>query len=141
MNRSFILFTAILFITLSAFTFRPADNSEWTQFHSFNGVDFYQKEVVKKTSDYEHAYVVFKYVNTTDQSVNINWKLNLWIGDHCRSCKLPSPSEYDMQLNLKPGESISGTIQDTDKMLRLFKKDLQNTKMQELSKFEFANMR
>ncbi|MGM0612758.1 MAG: hypothetical protein ACQESM_04520, partial [Bacteroidota bacterium] len=74
------------------------------------------------------------------KSITLNWKLNLWIGDHCRSCDLPKGSEYDMKLSLAPGESIAGTLNDNDKKLKLMNKDLTKDATKGLTKFEIEGL-
>lgn len=131
----------LLFLFLTSFTFKPTDQNEWVKFQTYKGVNFYQKKVVKETSRYKHAYILFKYENTGDQSVNLNWKLNIWHNDNCRSCSLPSPNEYEMSLSLKAGQTTTGKINDQDKMLKLFYKDLTNSENQQLTKIEFKKLR
>ncbi|MCF8218801.1 MAG: hypothetical protein K9I29_07135 [Bacteroidales bacterium] len=140
MLKKILIPALLVFIMLTAMTIRPTDNPSWTKFKEFNGVEFYQKKVVKETADYKHSYILFKYVNTTDKNITLKWKLNLWIGDHCRSCNLPKGSEYDMKLSLAPAESIVGTLNDHDKKLKLMNKDLTKDAAKGISKFELEGL-
>lgn len=135
---SIIAVLSLLFLT--AFTFKPTEQEKWTKFKTFKGVNFYQKKVIKETSYYKHAYILFKYENTSELPVDLSWKLNIWHNDNCRSCSLPSPNEYEMTLSLKEGETVTGNVNDQNKMLNLFLKDLKNSDRQQLTKIEFKKL-
>ncbi len=141
MKKYLFLSVILLSLIISAFEFKPATSDDWEKVNSFKGVDIFQKKAVKRGKDFAHEYILFRYENTTSQVVEISWKLNIWYGENCRSCKLPSPGEYDLNLNLKPGETITGTTDDTDKRLRLYSCNLKKDSSSKLTKIEFKNIR
>lgn len=140
MFKKIFIPSILAILVLTAMTIRPTDSTEWTKFKEHKGVEFYQKKVIKETDENKQSFILFKYVNTTDREVNLRWRLNIWIGDQCRSCDLPQGSEYDMELHLEAGETLAGTLEDDDKKLKLRNKILNKDSFRGISKFEFENL-
>ncbi len=141
MKKYLFLSVILMFLIISGFDFEPATGVNWEKVNSFKGVDVFQKKTVKQGKDFAHEYILFRYENTTNNVVEIKWKLNIWYGVHCRSCSLPSPGEYDLSIKLKPGETITGNVNDTDKRLRIYSRNLKKSSSSKLTKIEFKNIR
>lgn len=141
--RKAVFFTAIVIaISFIATSFtKPTDSGNWEKFKTFKGVDFYQKSLVVSGENFKHEYIVFKYVNTSSKQINLNWKLNIYYGDNCRSCNLQSPNEYEINLKLASNQTIVSSEKSEGFKHKIFVKDLNKQNQTQLSKFELSNLR
>lgn len=143
MKSKIIFFTFIIALFSITSAFKINSNSEtekWVLYKSINGVNIYSK--ISKCVAYgvNNTYLLFKYENTTNESKELSWRLDIWFGENCRSCNLPSPNEYEVTLNLNPKETKEGTCKYLDDKRFMIYKASENNKLQPLAKFEFSNL-
>ena len=117
------------------------NNTQWQLYAEKDGIAIYfkTKELHIESDGIHQEYYLLKFVNTSDKDLKINWKLDIWYNDVCRTCKLASPNEYELYLTLKKGESIEGNLSTPGKELKIFSSNL-NTKNSSLTKFELNNI-
>jgi hypothetical protein len=116
MKKSFIRTTALtaLILVFSSLLFSSQtyaqNNDDWKLVSSEKGVNIYSQKVIitPENPGPDIEFLVFKYHNTTAVSKKLRFKLDIWYGEHCRSCDLPTPNEYQIELLLKPGEILLG---------------------------------
>ncbi len=97
--------------------------NEWTKMLDLNGVVISQK-VAKCSTQYntaENDYFVFKYKNSNNYNVRVTYKIELWVGENCRSCDLQSPNEYEISIDIKAGETLEYSCSDDNHGFKLFK--------------------
>jgi len=141
MNQYKQILITILVITLSIslFSFTSYDDSQWKKFKSLNEVTVYYKTAECKLQNNNKVdYFVFKYVNDNQYDVKVSYKLNLWIGENCRSCDLSSPNEYEIEIVLQAGQTLEYSCGDDNKGLKLYKPEF-NAEYNNNTKFEFEN--
>jgi hypothetical protein len=85
-------------------------------------------------------YLVMKIENRNAHPVTISWKLDLWYNGNCRTCNHPSPSGYEFEQTLRPGEVITGDVRTDDLMLRIWFRNSKPGTEIELTKFEFTGL-
>ncbi|MBI5217978.1 MAG: hypothetical protein HY958_03505 [Bacteroidia bacterium] len=113
MKKIFLLIVGILGFICFAFS----SNDGWTLYKSENGVQIYHKKIqCENTANVENSQemVAFKFVNTTDKEVTVNWCFDIWFGANCRTCGLPKDQKtnYIHSINLKAGQTLDGTCKD-----------------------------
>ena len=128
----FVLFTLL-------FSFSNTSEN-WTLYKTFDGIKVYTKVIDCNAYNATQSYLIFKYENTNSTQKTIKWKLNMWVGERCRSCDLTSPNEYEFNLTLKANETKEGSCNyENDKRFRLYKSTKDN-KLVPMTKFEFVNV-
>lgn len=89
---------------------------------------------------YEH-YMVFMFVNSTGESMNISWQKETWYNNICTTCGKTQVPENTFNITLQPGESIQGKCDaSSNSGLKVFKEFTNSTKGRTLTKFEFKNL-
>ena len=83
--------------------------STWTEYMSIEGVTV---EYVFRECNSElvsnQTLVLFRYTNTTNQEVTLNWKLKTFRNNECSNCARLQNEEYSRSITLAPGEIFTG---------------------------------
>lgn len=125
----------LLLMTLASFS---ADND--ILYKEQDGIRITYTKQQKQVNDSEiMEYLILKIHNTNAYGVKLSWKLDIWYNGQCRTCDKPSPSGYEFQLDLKPGETVVGDINKDDLMLKIWSKTIKPQREGELTKFDFTN--
>ena len=135
--------STIIIIAFSIVTFSFINNSssQWKEYKSIDGIKILTK-TAKCATEYNtstNEYYVFKYINNNKYDVRVSYKINLWVGDNCRSCDLSSPNEYEISLDIKAKQTLEYACSDDNKAFKIFKSSpkMKNNKK---IKFEFENL-
>lgn len=115
----------------------------WKLFKESNGVMIYQMDKIWEdpSEGINQEMVLLKFVNTTDQELEVEWYEVRWQGDKCRNCDSYKDPEYKHKLTLKPGESIEGKCSfDSPEGLAIFKRFVERDSVEPLSKFELRDL-
>ncbi len=133
-----------LSLTISMFSFQvKAQDSDWELYKEINGVQIYQKvtECHDAANGLHQELILLKFVNTTDQDMELSWTLEAWYDGECSTCDDPDNAEYQFELTLSSGETATGTCDISEgKTLRIFKGFLDKEGTATLTKFELNNM-
>ncbi|MBU0488536.1 MAG: hypothetical protein KKA07_07330 [Bacteroidetes bacterium] len=145
---------------LSAQTDQPTSN--WIIFKQTDGLIIsykvmqFSKDEVKATSSGETdeatekkaenvdnektTFIVYRFENTTSNTVSISWSNKLWYNGNCRTCIVSDNSGiYNKTITLTPGQIISGeTEKDISSGLLIIQKTADRKKV--LSKFEISDI-
>lgn len=110
---------ATLIISLFLFScgFLYSQTGDWELQAEIDQVKVYSTKKVTQQDNQDFEYLVLKYVNTSNSGKTIKFKVDLWINDHCRTCKLQSPNEYEYELKLSANETKQGQAGVADKPL------------------------
>lgn len=128
--------TLLLAITMASFT-----SDKETLYKEVEGIKITYTKQQKQLNATETAeYLIVKISNNNSYAVRLSWKLDLWYNGNCRTCDKPSPSGYEFELNLKPGETITGDINKDDLMLKIWSKSIKPAREGGLTRFEFTNL-
>ncbi|MBE0640562.1 MAG: hypothetical protein IH599_00920 [Bacteroidales bacterium] len=145
-----IAFIMLLSISFSAF---GAGNSlgiavndlttEWTLAKEVNGVMIY----FKRAECNDHVNGIFKeqvlvrMVNTTGRDLRMEWDMEFWYGEDCRTCDPANDREYHYVLDIKGGEMLEGLCgPETPRELKYYIRFLNYPHIAQLSRFELANL-
>jgi|GEM_PF-1636046 hypothetical protein len=114
-----IFFSFILFALITSF----AITKEWIPLMQKDGVTISTKEIECQSpnDNKKHIYEVFKFENSNAYDLIVTYKLNLWIGENCRSCDIPSPNEYEVTIKLKAGETRTYDCNEESNTLKILK--------------------
>jgi hypothetical protein len=134
--RKVIVLLVVMVVGLVSF--KPAN--EWSLYTTENGVEIYSKVIQVVQGNKSKQIMVFKYMNTNDFDVNIRWRLDLYYGGVCRACSLPSPNEYEMQLNLNKKETKEGNASSTSKIFAVFYAS-KEANIAPFDRFEFSSLK
>ncbi len=127
--------TLLLAITMASFT-----SDKETLYKETEGIKITYTKQQKQINATEVAeYVILKIANTNTYGVKLNWKLDVWYNGNCRTCDKPAPSGYEFELDLKPGEVVTGDINKDDLMLKIWAKSIKPSREGGLTRFEFSN--
>ncbi len=142
MKKNIVL--SIAFITIFSMAFSSyAGNPEWKLYKSVSGIQimYSYQNCNDNFNDLHMENIILKLVNTTTVNYQIQWKLNLWIDNICRTCNVTS-NEYKMKLDVPAGETILGECFGGKyaKELAIFSKFLNYTDKSSLTKFELADI-
>ena len=85
-------------------------------------------------------FLIVKIENRNAYAVKCSWKLDLWYNQQCRTCNQSSPSGYEFDLELKPGQTIEGDVEKADLMLRIFSKSIAPVTDVSLTKSDFTGL-
>ncbi len=128
------------FILLTGYSSSGSSADEWKLFQTHEGIEVYYRTVVEKTPSYHHEYVEFKYLNTTDQALSFSGKLDVWLGNTCRSCHVTAPSDYHFSLVLPAGQAKEGPSDSLGLYFRFMKNNLNNEQFKQVTRFEFSQL-
>lgn len=145
-----IAFILLLAVSFSAFgsgnTLGVAVNdlsTEWTLAKDVNGVMIYFKRVEcnDHTNGIFKEHVMVRMVNTTDRDLRMEWDMEFWFGEECRTCDPANAREYHYTLDLKGGEMLEGECgTETPRELKYYIRFLNYPHIAQLSRFELANL-
>jgi hypothetical protein len=138
MKSIFILLSISLSIIFASFS--SNETEKWELFKELDGISVYQS-ISHCNTEYNTAnneYYVFKYTNSNKYDVRLNWKLDLYYNNICRSCNLPSPNEYELSLDLKAGETLTYICSDESLAFKIFKSSKAGNIEPDI-KFNFTN--
>ena len=139
----YIRLSSVIIIAFSIFVLAFTNNTnQWKDFKEIKGVKILTK-TAKCATQYntlKNEYYVFKYVNNNKYNIRLTYKINLWVGENCRSCDLSSPNEYEISLDIKAGQTLQYACSDDNKAFKLFKSSPKLKKVTKI-KFDFINLR
>ncbi|MFO8054915.1 MAG: hypothetical protein R6U19_07130 [Bacteroidales bacterium] len=116
------VFITSVFFGLSL-TSVQAQDADWSLYKEADGVEIYQKSTNchDPSEGYHRRHVLLKFVNTTDQDVEVSWFTELWYNGECNTCHEPESPEYYFSVELQAGETKEGTCDiDEGKTLKIF---------------------
>lgn len=143
------LFAAAIIGVMLIWTPASAQDASWTLFTEVDGVEVYQKSANchDLSEGYHRRHVLLRFVNTTDQQVEISWFIETWYDGNCSTCHEPEDPEHFRSITLEPGESTEGTCSFHEgATLKVFETFLtpEGEKLQddvaELSNFDLHNL-
>lgn len=87
-------------------------------------------------------WVLFKFTNSNDYAVKVDWDLKFSINGDCQSCQAPK-GEYHRSLKLEPNEEVEGSCANVgDSRLYLFSKTInQPDNKSKLTDFSFKDFK
>ncbi|MCF8331469.1 MAG: hypothetical protein K9H84_03370 [Bacteroidales bacterium] len=119
-----------------------AQQENWTLHQEKNGVMIYkQSKIWKDASEgINQEMMLLKFVNSTDQALELEWYDVRWYDDNCVNCNHYQDPEYKHTLTLAPGETIEGKCSfDSPSGLSLFKRFIER-ESKSLTKFELREL-
>lgn len=131
--------SAFLIVILMVLSF-STDSKTWVLYKEINGVKIFCKLTDCDFQGKNYTYYAFKYENSTNESKTLNYKLNIWLGEKCRSCNLPSPNEYELSIKLNSKQIIEGECSNKDDKRFMLLKSVNDNKTRDLTKFELDNI-
>jgi len=127
-------------ITISFFGFISSALFSQTQ-HKFDGIEITTKPQTvteKSNRKFGYEYEVLEIKNITSEQKSILFHTEAYYGGICATCK---NAEYTYSFNLKPNETIIGSLKDpASKGLYIFKKDHNGKIKDELTDLKFSNV-
>ena len=133
------VFIILLVVSPILFAFSTIETDTWKKYKSIDGVDIFSKVEDLSINGKVQQMLIFKYVNTNNYDVDLSWRLDLYYNGVCRSCSLPSPNEYELNLKLKKGETQAGTSKSQDKKWAVFYGS-KSENIAPLDRFEFSKL-
>jgi len=140
--RNTLKIILVLVIAFSASAFTPNTTSnDWKLYKEFQGIQVYTKVSSCKLEYTKNSakYLIFKYVNTTNEKLRISGRVDAYYDGNCRSCGLSSPNEYEFSIDIKPNSTEKGNCSDEMKAFKLYYGQV-GKETADLSKFELSNV-
>ena len=131
------LFTALLFISFTTMT--PGN---WETDIEKDGVEFSSATIQHTTegSGEIDEYVLHRITNTNSYAVDVTWQKLIWYNNVCRNCNVDDNSSYTFTVSLAPGETLEGSISDSEYMLKTHSKRIKPESSTALTKYEFSDI-
>lgn len=129
-------------LIIICFGFTPGtNNSEWQLYKEIDGIKIYNKTINCDYTDesVKKEMVFIKLVNTTSAKVSLEWDMELWYNNVCRTCNLSS-NDYHYSVTLSANETKEGSCR-SEKELKIFSKFIVEKELNGLTKFNFANIK
>ena len=107
----FLLFIFLFFGTLTTFAQRTSEDlSDWKLYKEISGLQIYSKEIGchDNHNGIHEKYIVFQFINSTSEEMEITWEQELWYDGKCFTCNRPSSDENLYKVNIAPSESVEG---------------------------------
>jgi hypothetical protein len=119
-----------------------SNSIEWQNYFSNNDFSIeYKYFGCDMTSGYDQELVLLKFTNYSTSAIALNWHLDLYYNDDCKTCN--ETQEYGRTLVLSPEEFLEGKCTyESDFRLKIFSKfiDPYYTKGDQLSAFKLNNL-
>jgi hypothetical protein len=139
------LLYSIIFILISQFILaQESSNKKWKQHSNFQGINIeYRQAICKPDNGREQILLLFRYTNTTQDKVELTWKVEVWRNNICTNCKSNS-NEHNRLVTLKPNEVIEAD--GSTKRIKYnyifgnFSKLVRGMNKQKLTDFKFQNL-
>lgn len=136
---------SLIIIVLSVIFFiSKAQAQQWKLYKEVDGVKiFYSyQDCHDEKQSFHRQFVVLRFENTTDKTLQVTWKVNTWYNQKCSGCDSNSP-EFERLISLEPKQTKEGDCNfNSSKLLRIFSKFLNyEDKTSELEKFELVNIK
>lgn len=119
-------------------------NHEYKLIKEEQGIQIFAREMEchDDTNGIHQLFYQLQFINTTNLHANIKWNIDTWMNGACITCGKPKTSENTYKIELPPNESIEGTCNKYEPQgLKVYIKQLQNTKTSVLTKFEIINLK
>jgi hypothetical protein len=145
----YILSLACLIFSLYAISQISTNHVSTVEINHFNWTTYvdnqdfsieYKRTDCDVNSGYNQQYFFVRITNKTQNEINLNWEMDLFYNDNCRTCGI---GEYQWQYKLDPLQSVEGECTvGAENELRLFSKfvDPNYTNTSELTGFQFSNL-
>ncbi len=113
---------------------------EWTLYKEYTGVQVYYKaeECHDISNGLHQEWVLLKFVNTTDQELQLDYYIQVWVEGKCTNCD-DLTEEHHFQVVVPAGGSIMGECESFGN-LKIFSKFL-NYDLDELTHFELIDVK
>lgn len=96
--------------------------SDWQVFEVYNGITVeYKKETVVYQGRYSDL-VFFKYTNTTNSDLSIEFKRSYYMNNKCWNCNSINSGEHTYTVDVSANSSIEGSSANLDNALYVFSK-------------------
>jgi hypothetical protein len=83
--------------------------AEWTEYETVDGVKIeYVFQECNSQSVSNQTLVLFRFTNTTNKAVTINWKVKTFRNGSCSNCQSLNKAEFLRSLDLESGEVYEG---------------------------------
>ncbi|MFH2095629.1 MAG: hypothetical protein ABIJ16_07995 [Bacteroidota bacterium] len=128
----------VAFLSFATISFSQ-ETYEWTLYKDLEGVQIYYRYADCYTNAKHMEYVLFMVINTTEESMEVEWKREIWYNGKCHNCDSDSP-EYIQKAVLKPGESKEADCDSKKRGGKIFSKFLDFRGEKELTRFELTNI-
>lgn len=132
---SILLALFLFFFTIQS----SAQNNEWVTFlnEDLFQVSINKKDCILPSKGIDKEYIFIQFLNTSDERISINYKIEKWFGGVCSNCEGNENSEaVSYTIELEKGESISGSCEDYgNRKLAIFSK-MNNVEARKLTDFK-----
>ena len=129
-------------ITTTAVDLKTNYTTEWVSYVDNEHFSIEYKFIdCDPTMGFDFQSVVLKFTNKTANNLKLNWHIDMYYDNVCKTCDYPV--EYNRAIYLSPNESIEGTCsRDIDIALSMFSKfiDQSYTKGAHLTMFQLSNL-
>ncbi|MFC1734062.1 hypothetical protein ACFL6I_27475 [candidate division KSB1 bacterium] len=117
------------------------DDNNWQLYQETDLLQIYSKMIRCDLPDegIRREMVILKFVNRTNQTVNLEWDMQLFYNGNCRTCNIEGDA-YHYKLSLNPNAILEGDC-SSEKELLLFSKFVLDKEMKGLTNFELANLK
>lgn len=119
-------------------------NNEYKLIKEEQGVQIFAREMEchDNHNGIHQLFYQLQMINTTDLYATITWNIDIWMNGACVTCGKPKTAENTYTIELPPSGSMEGTCdKSSQKGLKVYIKQLQNTRSAVLSKFEIINLK
>lgn len=118
--------------------------TEWVLLQDIQGIQIYGKrtECNDIMNGMYKEFVLLRIVNTMEVNFRIEWDMQLWYDEKCRTCGLANNAEYHYMIEVAGGEAREGNCSlNSPRELTLFLRFLNYEHIAKLTKFNFANLK
>lgn len=127
-------------VNVLIFSFFLVNSQNWEVINETSDYKI-EKKTVECNDDYNGIYkefVFLKFSNLTQDQLTINYRLELYYDDVCRSCN--NSAENNSVLVLEPSSSVEGSCDSRDRRVKIFSKFLNYSKA-ELTDFNVVGVK
>lgn len=112
----------------------------WELYKESEGLMIFTKTVEFHDSihDLHQEFILLKFENTTENTLIINWKTEIWYNNKCINCTSDF-DEHKFSINIMANQTIEGNI-NSENDLKIFKRFLNYNNKSELTNFALANL-
>ncbi|MBL1279366.1 MAG: hypothetical protein COA33_003800 [Fluviicola sp.] len=115
-------------------------STEWATYIENENIKVEYKHIdCKPTSGYDFESVLLQITNKTNQTIELNWVIDLYYNGECKTCDYPI--EYSRSVSLSPNSTITGDCdRQSDRALNLFSRfnDVNYSKGDQLTGFQLS---
>jgi len=140
-----LFLSTFLFLTFSVLFSTEAISQEiWKSLSNYSGVEVSYTYKLCSPNDREQTLVLFRFTNTTDQTLQMFWSRKEFRNNICYNCDVLNDSEHKFEIILSPGETVEsdGTslVNNALYVFSHFQKLVPGMSDSKLTSFEFVNV-